>query len=191
MAPNSLYPSYVVFDYHSPYAPHTMTVPTGQWSPGVDFGTFAAWDLTSKDAEDMCDNFITVAKAFFDSTVIFDGWTIWNYDSPTSSPHPMTGKRVTVAGTSVLAGAYNKATQATWTFYTTLFGIFKIVMLDVDTAGFDKITSTTASADELAFIGAMEDAANAWSGRDNAKPQAFKQIAFTLNEKLRRSYNEN
>lgn len=191
MTPNTLYPSYVVFDYHSPYAPHTMTVPTARWSPGGDFGSFLAWDLTDVDAEDMCDAFVDGAAAFFDPTISFDGWTIWNIVNPGDPPHPMTGKRNTVPGTSALADTYNKATQATWTFYTTAFGISKIVMLDVDTAGFNKITSTTASADELAFIGIMQDAANAWAGRDGFKPQAFKQIAFTLNEKLRRSYNEN
>lgn len=191
MAPNSLFPGYVEFEYHSQFAPHTMRVPTGVWSPGAGFGTFRAWDGSDVDAETMCDDFITDAAKFFRAAVIFDGWTIWTLASPTARPLPMQGKRVTVPGTSVLAGTYNTATQATWTFYTTLFGIFKVVMLDVETAGFNKITSTTASADELAFIGAVEDAAKAWSGRDGAKPNSFKQIAFTLNENLRRKYNEN
>jgi hypothetical protein len=168
-----------------------MRVPTTQWSTGAGYGTFLAWDTTNKDAEDMCDEWIAAIKPFWHPATIFDGWTIWTMATPTSPPHPMAGKRVTVAGTSALAGAYAKATQATWTFYTTLFGIFKVVMLDVDTAGFEKITSTTASADELAFIGEVEDATKGWSGRDGAKPLTFKQIAFTLNEKLRREYHEN
>lgn len=191
MAPNSTFPGFVEFDYHSEFGAHKMRVCTGQWSPGAGFGTFLAWDATNVDAETMCDDYIADVKKFFRATTVFDGWTIFTQASPTARALPMTGKRVTVAGTSVLANQYNKATQATWTFFTTLFGIFKIVMLDVETVGFEKITSTSASADELAFIGALQDSAKSWSGRDNAKPQSFKQIAFTLNESLRRKYGEN
>lgn len=191
MTPNTLYPSYVTFDYHSSYAPHTMTVPTTRWSPGGTYGSFLAHDASNVDAETMCDDFIDAAKKFFRATVIFDGFTIWNIVNPGDSPHPMVSKSVTEPGSSVLANAYNVATQATWTFYTAIFGIAKIVMLDVETAGFAKILSGTASVDQTAFIALMEDDANAWAGRDGSRPNQFKQIAFTLNEKLRRSYNLN
>ena len=55
-APNSLSPASVEIDYHSAYAPHTMTIPTLEWFPTSitgNLGSFSNWAAGTRDAEDM------------------------------------------------------------------------------------------------------------------------------------------
>lgn len=192
MAPNSLSPAFVEIAYHSDFGAHVQTIPTLDWDPtGATYGFFDTHTGSTVDAETMIDALIALEKKFFPTTVVFDSWTIFTKDTPTSPSNPRVQKNITVAGTVGTPGWF-KAAQATWTFKTDLFGEFKIVNLDVATLdAWDKITSATASADQIAFIAALRDNGNGWAGRDGGRPEFFQQIAFTLNEKLRREYRMN
>lgn len=189
---NSLFPACVHIAYHSAYAPHIQVIPTLEWleSPG-DFGSFETWAAGTVDAETMIEQLITAQAEFFPATVVFDSFSVFTYETPTSEPQLRVSKNLAIAGTAVAAG-WSKAAQATWSFKTTLGGELKIVHLDVNTLNaWDKITSATASGDQTTFINALVDDANGWAGRDGGQPIFFQQIAFTLNEKLRRNYYMN
>jgi len=139
----------------------------------------------------MIDDLITLMAEFYPTTVVFDSWTIYTRTGYPNPWQPRVQKNVAVAGTVAVPGL-NQAMQATWTMKTAEFNILKIVMLDVATLNsVTKITSATASADQIAFLDALKDDAQAWCGRDKGQPSFFLQIAFTLNEKLRREYKMN
>lgn len=192
MAPNSLAPAFVEIAYHSAFGSHVQTIPTLAWDPvGATYGFFDTHNGNTVDAETMIDAIVTLEAEFFPTTVIFDSWTVFTKADALAPSNPRVQKNVNVAGT-VAAPGWFKAAQATWTMKTDLFGEFKIVNLDVATLNaWDKITSATASADQIALIAALRDADMGWAGRDGGRPEFFQQIAFTLNEKLRREYRMN
>ena len=188
---NSLFPAYVRILYKSPYAPHVQTIPTRAFDQDAGtFGSFMNWNSVPVDAETMIDALIAAEKEFYGVGTNFYAWEIWSYPDEDSAPLLLSSKNIDVDGTSA-AGAENKATQATWSFRTLAGGSFKIVNLDVEVTDFEKVLSASLSGDETAFIAEVVSADNAWSGRDNARPGAFRQIAYTLNEKLRRNYYQN
>lgn len=189
---NRLFPSYFVVNSNSVHGYHRQTVPTSKWTNGGGaFGQFLAWDATQADAETMIDAFITAEAEFFPTTYTFTSWEIFDLDTPTTSPLLVRAKNVSIAGTVATPG-WTKAAQAVWSFKSNLGGDIFYDMLDVATLNsFDKITSATASADQIAFIDLVTDDANGFAGRDNGQPNFFLQIAFGLNSKLRREYRMN
>jgi len=191
MAINSLYPAFVQIQYHSAYAPHVMTLPTTQWTPDLDYGTFACWDGSDKAADDMVEELVLLMVPFFKSTVQFDYWTVYTMADPTAPAIPRKGAAIGEPGTSAGTG-WDKATQATWSFKTEDGGLSKVVMLDLETGGaFGKITPAGLTGDAAAFVAKWTADTEGWSGRDNSKPDFFLQISYTLNEKLRREYHLN
>lgn len=189
MAPNSLFPAFVVIDYHSAYAPHKMTIPTKDWNPGAGFGDFETWAGASIAADTMVEALVDVMKEFFPSTSSFDGWTVYTKTDPDAIAIPRAAKVLGVAGTAATTPPI-KATQATWTAKTTAGGIAKFSMMDIAApATFERVTSGGLTADAIAFIDEWFASTNGWSGRDNTQPYFFLQLAYTMNEKLRREYH--
>lgn len=187
----SLFPSYFKLYYTSAFGVHVQTVPTTQWSPSASpYGEFEAWSGGVADAETMIDAFVTAEADFFPTTVNFNTWEIYNFPDEDSLPLLVAAKNIDVDGTVVSPGNA-QATQATWTFKTTLGNVFRIQQMDVAVGSFAKITSAATSVDQIAFIGLVTDEDAGFSGRDNARPLLFRQISYTLNEKLRREYHLN
>lgn len=189
---NRLFPSYFVVNYNSPYGVHRQTVPTSRWTNGGGaFGQFLAWDASQADAETMCDAFVTAEAEFFPTTVHFTSWEIFDLATDTTPPLLVRAKNITIDGTVGTPGWY-KGAQAVWSFKSDLGGDIFYDMLDVATLNsFDKITSATASADQITFIDLVTADTNGFAGRDNGQPNFFLQIAFGLNSKLRREYRMN
>jgi hypothetical protein len=187
---NSLFPSFVKILSASAYGLHVQIVPTTLWSPGGTFGSFIAWDSTNRQADTMIEEFITAEAAFYPTTYNFYAYEIYTQASPIALPVLQVAANIDIDG-DVASPPIAKATQATWSFGTTLSGLLKIVNLDVAVSSFEKITSATATVDQIAFIDVLFDSANGWSGRDGGQPTFFKQISYTLNEKLRREYHMN
>lgn len=186
---NSLYPAFVQIAYHSAYAPHVMTIPTKAWTPDADYGLFETWAGGTIAADDMVENLILVMKPFFPATVIFDSFTIFTMDTPTSPAVPREFKTNNEPGTNATPGN-SKAVQATWSFKTEENGIAKVVMLDMgNNNSFERVTQANVGASGLAFIAELTADTNGWSGRDNAQPTFFLQVSYTINEKLRRQYH--
>lgn len=184
-------PYWVEILSHSIYAPHSQNICIKNWTPGGGYGDIENWDATTQPADTMIDALITLEKAFYPASYTFDGWLVWKQLLPTDVPLIVADKNIAVVGTNATPGN-TKAVQATWTFRTTIGGIFKIVQLDMgNNNSFEKVKFAGLGADGLAFVQELEVVTNGWSGRDNARPNFFNQVAYTLNEKLRRSYREN
>ena len=195
MTHNSLYPAFVRIDSESQFGPHSMTVPSVPVIAAVGGGAPYTFDLrglsVDVNVKDAGEDFVDVLKPFFGPSYNFIGWTLFTMADPDATPVPVQSGSLAVAGTHA-GGSWTKAVQATWTWRTDAFGIFKIVLLDGSSEdSFDKATSVTGYP-----IGdALSDyvtAPSTWvAGRDGGRPDVFLQVAYTLNEKLRRSYRMN
>lgn len=188
---HSLYPAFVRIVYHSLYGAHTMTLPTTPLTIDplqVDQSTFDAWVGDPIIWTEMVDALLEDLIDFFPASVEFDTATVYTMSSPTAAPTPIDSYSLEFVGTNVTLG-WSQATQQTFTFRTTAFGISKLTLLDVASAGsFPRVTDPSGNAAMLALIEEWTNPAKGWSGRDNARPNTFIQSSTTLNEKLRREY---
>lgn len=194
MAENSLFPAFVKIDYHSPWGTHVMTIPTKGWNDDVSAGgkgTFDTWGGSPADADDMVKDLVNLLKPFYQPDHFFDLYTIYTMASETAKPNPVASNSLGIEGTEASSN-WSKAVQTTFTIRTDSFGIMRIVLLDApNPASFDRIASFDASPEALALVTELGSLTKGWSGRDNAKPGTLVQIAYTLNEKLRREYHMN
>jgi hypothetical protein len=194
MALNSLYPSFVVMDYHTNYGSHKMTLPCRQWVESAALGgsgSFESWVSGDVDADEMIQELVERLVPFWKAHGEFDLYTIYNYPTEESEPVPVATKAIGLNGTN--AGTYwDKAVQTTFTFRTSAFGIMRLVMLDaMAPTSFDKILSFDASPEAVALFDILKSDDWAWAGRDNGHINVMTQISYTLNESLRRKYNMN
>jgi hypothetical protein len=189
----SLSPAFVKIFYNSVFAPHVQIVGTNTWNPGTDLGDFEAWSGSPVQADTMIEAFITAEAQFFPNTVTFTGYEIYTLaDTLGAIPLLVGAKNVSITGdVTPGAGIQQEATQATWSFKSTTGKPSKVVMLDVAVTDFSLITSASLSIDEQSFIDEYTGVGNAWAARVTSRPFFFKQIAYTLNEKLRRNYHLN
>jgi len=192
MAENSLYPSFGVVSYTSVYGEHKMTIPTRDWNAGIGtngYGGYLGWDeSTANDALDMWTDLITDVAAFALATMNFVNVTIYKMAAPNAPSIPVTQIPLNIVGTST-ATTQDKATQSTWNFRSTLFGVYKLVLLDSPVGtGFAKTFPATFGAPDLAVIGGLTDFTKAWSARDGSPPANCHSKTYTLNDKLRREY---
>jgi len=186
---NSLYPAFVRIEYHSDRGPHLMTIPTREYSPVSD--EFTNWIDFGIDAPTMINALTDLLLPLFTNVTSIDRYTIYTMETPTSPALPVAFGDIGDTGTSV-STENHVAVQETWSFRTTEFGTFKLVLLDAPASvDFLPIRDPTGITAVENLIAELTDTTNAWSGRDNARPAQFVQIAYTLNEKLRREYRLN
>lgn len=194
MTANSLYPSYVQIGYHSAFGAHGMTIPTLQWLPTPNVGgsgAFETWAAGTIDAHDMINDLVELFAPFFKPDTTFDSYTIFTLDDPEASPQGRAAATLGIDGTSVQT-AWSKAVQTTFSFKTDLFGQMKLVFLDAPSGGlFDKIDQFSTSPEAVAIFAYLNDDTNGFAGRDGGRIDVLSQIAYTLNEKLRREYGMN
>lgn len=191
MTVHSLAPAFVEISYHSAYAPHVMTIPTLDWTPGGTYGDFATWSSSSIAADAMIEALVDKLQPFFQATVIFDSFTVFTMEDATAPAIPRASKVLALNGTNIGVGEM-KATQGTWSAKTEAGNVAKIVMLDYYHGGdFDRVDFSNVGVDGTAFLDEWFALTNGWSGRDNSRPYFFQQLSITLNEKLRRQYHMN
>lgn len=191
MAPNFIGPWFVEINSHSAFGPHRQLIPTLQWTPGLTYGEFETWDAAGVQADDMIEQLVDTLTEFYPSSYEWDNFIVYNQPTPADPAIPMIGKVLTQVGAAT-STAPSKAVQATWSFKTTLGGLSKLVLLDsYASADFAKVTPAAASPEVNAVIDEFTSVANGWAGRDNGRPSFFLQIAYTMNEKLRRQYYMN
>lgn len=191
MAPNSLFPAYVLMQYTTAYGVHFMTIPTKTWidNPSAGgAGEFENWNGDGIDADEMVNDLVDLFAPFFLATTSFDLYTIYTLASAEATPQPRVAKQLTQVGSNV--GTYwAKAVETTFMFRTDLFGVRRLVFLDAPApASFDKISTFDTSPAAIAIRDQFADDSQAWSARDNGKPIILTQITYTLNEKLRKEY---
>ena len=191
MAPNSLFPAYVLLQYTTAYSTHFMTLPTLAWNDEVsvgDAGRFDVWAGGSVDADEMVNDLVDLFAPFFLATTSFDLYTIYTLADAEATPQPRIAKQLTQVGTSTSV-YWAKAVETTFMFRTDLFGIRRLVFLDSPVPNsFDKISTFDASPEAIAIRDQFADDGQGWSARDNGKPTILTQITYTLNEKLRKEY---
>lgn len=189
MAVGSLSPAFVQISYHSPYAPHVMTIPTREWEPGIDGGTFQTWEDSNINAVEMVEALVDKMKVFFVAAVSFDSFTIFTQPTPEDLPVPRFSAVLDVVGTNASSHPY-KAIQQTWTAKAEDGSLAKLVFLDMQNAGnFERLTFADLGAEGTALLNEWFAETNGWSSRLNARPYFYLQTSTTVNEKLRKQYH--
>lgn len=192
MAPNSLSPASVVIDYHSLYGAHKMTIPTLEWFPTAitgNLGSYSTWNGGVIDGETMVRALVGWLKAFMTATASFDSVTAYTQATPTSPNIPRATASLGIAGISTNIGN-QQAVSATWNFKTTGNGGSKLILLDtpIRSTWFAKILPAAFDTDQFNVINEFENPNNAWSGRDDNKPEVCRSITYDLNDKLQKLY---
>jgi len=191
MAPNSLSPASVVIDYHSPYGPHKMTIPTRAWNPVPitgDLGSYEPWFGASVDAEVMIMELVTALAELLKTNAAFDNITVFTQATPTSPNIPRVSKGITVAGTATVG--VEAAISQTWNFKTNGNGNMKIVLLDCPLLNgwFDRVLPVDFEPEQTAVATAIMLNTNAWAGRDDEDITVIRSITWDLNDKLQKMY---
>lgn len=189
--PNSPAPTQILVNYHSEFAPHKMLLNALEWSPTPDVngaGSLATWDAATVDTDDAVSGLVTLMLPFFGTSVSFDNYVVFTYPTPEADPEPMAGGTLALDGTGATPSWY-KAVQKTLTFRTNLFGLARLVFLDVLSGNdFNRNTVVTPASPLEALVNAFTSDTAPWSGRDNGRPNTYLGVSQTLNEKLRRAY---
>ncbi len=190
---NSLYPSFVQFNYHSAFGKHKQTIPTRAWSApsgGHPSGTFLNWLGSAVDAEDMINALTTEVIDITDANTFWDYAIIYNFPAlPPATPNPVAIFQQNVAGTVTHTDAV-QAIQNTYNFFDTAFNDFKFVLLDCDaTFGLTPETYGELDADHQSVVGVLIDDNWGWSSRAGFRPSVLRRVISKPNDKLRREYN--
>lgn len=188
---NARGPYYLQLNYHSAYAPHSHTIGINTWTNAASTnnkGQIQNWLGVGIDTKDMIDNLLDVLVPYYPATVHYDNWTIFHQPADPGPSYPMIGDTLSgVVGTSATPG-WSKATQANFTWKTTAFGDFKIVLLDFDSSdNFEKVTVLVPGIN-LNLDQVVTDDSFGWQARDNTKPDSFKSVTVDLNDALRKQY---
>lgn len=190
---NSLFPSFVRLFYHTAFGLHSQTLPTLRWEES--FGTngkggYRNWLDVEVDAQDMIDAIVDELKDFQPTTGIYDSFIIYDMFDETSTPVPVASGDLAVTGTAVTADV--PASQATMTVRTESFGLAKLEWFDATpSTDFLPLRALPGSGQPLDLFNVWTSTSWAWAGRDGARPATFIQVAYTLNEALRKSYRLN
>jgi hypothetical protein len=192
MTPGTLSPASIKIDYHTLYAPHSMTIPTRDWIPtpvSGDLGSYLNWDGTPCDGEVMVRGLIEVLKVFMLPSTQFDQATAYTMATPTSSNIPRKSTSLAVVGTSIDTTP-SQAVSATFNFKTTDNGDVKLVLLDSPIGGlwFAPVLPADFSSAVYAVETVFTGQAWAWSGRDDTRPAVLRKITKDLNDKLQKEY---
>jgi len=191
---NSLSPAFVKINYESPYAPHTMTLPSVPLIAAIgDAPPF--FDLRGAEIDVNVDtairDFCAILKLFYKPDVTLVDYTVFSQPGVGDTPVPVWSDSLGIAGTSASTLA-EKAIQMTWSFRATDFTLFKLVMLDAPPdLGFNRVTALPGSSKWVDMRDYVVADATWIASRGGGRPNTFLQVATTLNEKLRRSYRMN
>lgn len=189
---NSLFPGFIVIDYHSTVGQHKMTIPTRAWNPlggTTGHGGYVAWDSSDRDADEMVIDLVTELCKICSDEVDFDRYTIYTMADVDAFPVPVAGDTCNaLTGVDGTPGWF-KAVQFTYTFYDTEFKDAKLTLLDASSNGdFSKRLPGALSADEQDVVDEFILVSNAWSSRNGARPSTLRSLTVNLNQKLRREY---
>lgn len=182
-----LYPTAVVFNWHSANGLHKSTIPARAWIPGGPAGTFTTWGGGSIAAEDMIDAFVEDWADVNPATSIMDQATIYTYSEPGAPALPRAIHSLGVAGT--LVGDAIPASQGTLTMRDTEINKFKLVFLDtVPSADFISQKPSSFSAAINAIVAELIAETNAWQSRAGFRIQSAISLAWTMNQALQQQY---
>jgi len=189
---HDLSPAFVVVNYHSPYGVHKQTIPTKAHVPtgGTHVqGGYANWNGGDVDADDMIKALVNAEADMMPNSVIFDQYTIYTKADASSPALPVQGNSLAITGSSALSGWY-AAVQHSFNFLDNSFLAVKLVLLDIQSGGdFGKVLPAAFTTEQIALGALFVDPENAWSSRGGNRPNLFRNVTKTLNEKLRKEYH--
>lgn len=187
---NALGPYFVQINYHYILGPHTMTLPTREWSPDGGAGTFLNWVDFAIAGDTMVEGLVTDMLPFFDANTTFDNWTVFEQLDNDDLPTPLHSEVFSGMVGSNAGGSWSAAVETIITARTTDFGLAKLTLLD-SISGDDFNPILTLAGALATLVGEWTITSNGWSGRDNARPNTFLKATLNLNDKLRKSYRLN
>jgi hypothetical protein len=184
---NALGPYFVRIFYHSPQAPHVMTLPTKTWSPDGGAGNFATWDASSISASVMVNALVDVLKTLYPSDCVFDSYGIYSQPTPADDVVPLYAEAVTTGTGTSVDGSWASASELIFVARSTNFGIAKLTLLDAVTSNqfLPMLTLSGLYADVFAE---WSDEGNGWAARDNGRPATFLKMTTNINQALRKEY---
>lgn len=188
-----LSPAFVRLEYHSAFGVHVQILPTREWSPpdvDNDFGFYQSWDASGvRDTDSMINDLCTKMAAFMPATSHYDNYSVWTQEDENSAPVFAISNVLDIDGTDATPG-WSKAVQETWTFRDTGGKVSKLVLLDSSSGdSFDRQTVLVPASAGDALRDEFCGGTQAWASRAGNQPVTFMQVAFTLNETLRRQYH--
>lgn len=190
---HSLYPAYVLFDYHSTKAQHKQVIPTRAWNNLAGTGGqggFEAWDTTDRDAIDMVTDLATLMVDYMPAEVTYDKWTIYTMASEDAPPIPRAGGVFTALTGGAVTPGWWQAVQATLNMYDTEFNTTKLVLLDAASLGsFGEVPFGSLDAKITDIFDEITSEANAWASRAGFRPSVFRTWNVTINNALYNDYN--
>jgi hypothetical protein len=188
MTVHSKGPYWVEIAYRSNYGAHNQTIPTLEWQADGGFGLFDTHAGGTIAADDMIEEFVDAQCPFYHSHVVFESYTIFYQPDEDTPSIPVSGKVLTQIGTAV-GTAWDKAVQATWTFKDTAGQLVRYVQLDMNSGNvYNRVTAAGIAAEGQAFIDLVTAMDHGYASRAGNRPAYFRQVAYTLSEKLRAQY---
>lgn len=184
---NFLGPYWILLNYHSSKAPHSMTLPTKNWNASGTIGTFDIWSGGTINALTMVQGLVTKMLPLFTADVAFDNYLIYKQLLPADDPVPVAAESFSgQLGTSVSASWW-AAVERIFVARSVTFGICKLDLLDA-VSGDSFLPITSPAMNDQALINEWFDDDNGWCARDNGQPNTFLKITCNLNQKLRKMY---
>jgi len=190
MTENSLYPCFAKVHYRTFKAVHDQTIPLLNWfsTPNVNgSGSISQWDAGTVDVDDVIRGLVNLEKAVMPTTTNFTDYIIYTMADKDAVPQPVAQGLLNIDGT--LADDPVAAAQATYTWRTSLFGISKLVLLDIaPPADYQDVLPADYSAGNIALNNWWVSADHGIAGRDGGQPNIPMKISYTLNNRLQKSY---
>lgn len=192
MTEYGLEPAFLRLDYTSVFGPHAHLIPLKEWistSLTGTMGSFIAWDASTVDAEAMIDALVAVFAPVHKDDTTYTQATIFTKADEASPSLPVASKSLSVAGSSILT-THAKAIQAVLNMRSLGIQPVKLVFLDVPHPATDFLKEAPGDFDAnwLAIVAEFTDAGNAWSARDNTRPNSAVSITWDINKSLRKRY---
>jgi hypothetical protein len=187
-----LEPAYVKLDYISVWGAHSHLIPLKEWiltNLSGTMGSFINWAGAPVDAEVMIDDLVDLLAPLHKADTTYTLATIYKKLLAEDPALPVASKALTVVGTSALT-THAKAIQATLNMRSLGVQPVKLVFLDVPHSGgdFDKVPASGFDADINAIVSEFTNINNAWSARDNTRPNTGISVTWNLNQELRKNY---
>jgi hypothetical protein len=183
-----------VFDWHSRFAAHKMTIPLRGLTysvPELSEVSLEAWDTSTVLVETMLDLFVAAWHPTAQVTSAMDFVTVYDYKDALPVPRAVATKVYGTAGTDDTDG-WDEGTQVTLTGRDLLSKPVRLVLLDVATGNnFARLFFGDIVTAYKNLWNVLSDPTLAFSSRQNARPDTLIQQAVTINDKLRRNYGLN
>ncbi len=197
MTAHDIGPAFVQIDYKSQHAKHKMQIPINAITLiSGDPIEPDNWETVSKNGSTVWGigiwvvGLIDLLKVFCPPTTNFTSFTLYQKAGAGSPAHPVATRNIGIAGTNGAGAPFNDlAWQNTWSFSTSLFNKYKLVLVDGINATAFKSSSLSGRAADVALASYILNDLSIVVGRDNAAVARFVSLSININKRLLRAYS--